>query len=81
VKKFDRVALVYKQYDEMIRVIKIDGGFLNHIRPEYLMSYTDYLAWLKTLPKDKYEFVPEAQLRLSPSKYTYSKKVVSNYIY
>jgi hypothetical protein len=43
----------------MIRLIKIDGGFLNHIRPEYLMPYSDYLAWLKTLPKDKFEFVPE----------------------
>lgn len=59
VKKFDRVSLVYKQFDEMIRIIKIDGGFLNHIRPEYLMNYSDYLAWLKTLSKDKFEFVPE----------------------
>ena len=48
----------------MVRLIKMDGGFLNHIRPEYLMSYTDYLAWLKTLPKDKYEFVPATYLNI-----------------
>lgn len=44
---------------------------LNHIRAEYLLSYTDYLAWLKTVPKEKFEFVPENMLRLNLKKFTY----------
>jgi hypothetical protein len=60
----------------MIRLIKIDGGLLNHIRPEYLLSYSDYLAWVKSVAKEKFEFVPESSMRLSVSKYNYSNNFI-----
>lgn len=46
-KRLERAEHLFKQYDELIRVLKIEGALLNHIRPEYLLSYPDYLAWLK----------------------------------
>lgn len=44
---------------------------LNHIRPEYLLSYPDYLAWIKVQPKEKFEFVPENLLRLNLQRFQY----------
>ena len=64
-KRIDRAEALFKQYDEMIRVLKIEGALLNHIRPEYLLSYPDYLAWIRNQPKEKFEFVPENLLKLS----------------
>lgn len=55
----------------MIRILKIEGALLNHIRPEYLLSYPDYLAWLKIQPKEKYEYVPENLLRLTLQRFAY----------
>ncbi|CAD8117028.1 unnamed protein product [Paramecium sonneborni] len=70
-KKSQRAEALYKQYDEMIRQLKIEGALLNHIRSEYLLSYQDYLAWLKVQPPNKFENVPENMLRLNPTKYNY----------
>lgn len=70
-KRFERAELLFKQYDDMIRVLKIEGALLNHIRPEYLLSYPDYLAWLKIQPKERFEYVPENLLRLTLQRFTY----------
>ena len=70
-KRIDRAEALFKQYDEMIRVLKIEGALLNHIRPEYLLSYPDYLAWIRNQPKEKFEFVPENLLKLSLQKFSY----------
>ncbi|CAD8106047.1 unnamed protein product [Paramecium primaurelia] len=70
-KKSQRADVLYKQYDELIRQLKIEGALLNHIRSEYLLGYPDYLAWLKNQPPSKYENVPENLLRLNLTKYTY----------
>lgn len=70
-KRMQKSEALYKQYDELIRSLKVEGALLNHSRPEYLLSYPDYLAWLKTLPKEKYENVPESQLRLNIKKFSY----------
>ena len=72
--------MLFKQYDEMIRTLKIEGALLNHIRPEYLLSYPDYLAWLKTQPKERFEYVPENLLRLNIAKYTYSCDSLNCYL-
>jgi hypothetical protein len=34
----------------MIRNLKTDGALLNHIRPEHLFCYSDYIFYLKSLP-------------------------------
>jgi len=64
-KRIERAEHLFKQYDEMVRVLKVEGALLNHIRPEYLLSYPDYLAWLKIQPKERFEYVPENLLRLT----------------
>jgi hypothetical protein len=70
-KRLERAEHLFKQYDELIRVLKVEGALLNHIRPEYLLSYPDYLAWLKLQPREKYEYVPENLLRLTLQRFTY----------
>ena len=31
-------------------MLKTEGGMLNHIRPEFLLDYGDYLIYIKMLP-------------------------------
>ena len=61
---------IYKQYDDTIRTLKQEGALLNHIRPEFLLSYNEYLTYIKQI-KDKIEHVPETFLRLNPIKFSY----------
>ena len=56
---------IFKQYDDTIRSLKQEGALLNHIRPEFLLAYNDYLIYIKQI-KDKIEHVPETFLRLNP---------------
>jgi hypothetical protein len=37
---------IYSYYSESIRILKMEGAFLNQIRPEFLLSYKDYKAFL-----------------------------------
>jgi hypothetical protein len=34
-------------------MLKIEGALLNHIRPAHLLSYADFNAYLKSIPKEE----------------------------
>jgi len=38
---------LYAYYSESIRVLKIEGAFLNQLRPEYLLGFKNYKAFLQ----------------------------------
>jgi hypothetical protein len=45
------VTKLFEQYNELIKMLKIEGAHLNHIRPEYLLSFTDLNTYLSNLPQ------------------------------
>ena len=68
---FDRNKSIRKNYNtfsaleylsDVIRILKGEGAFLNHIRPELLLSYEDYLESMEVLVED------------DPTALTYFKK-------
>jgi hypothetical protein len=44
---------------------------LNHIRPEHLLSFQEYIAYIKQLPAEVSAQVPPNLLKLSPQKFQY----------
>jgi hypothetical protein len=42
-----------QQYEEIINYLKVNGAHLNTVRPEYLLSLSDYNKFLKTNPKEE----------------------------
>lgn len=46
-----RVNKIFNQYNELIKMLKIEGAQLNHIRPEYLLSFNDLNLYLANLPQ------------------------------
>ena len=67
-KKAEKVKLLYKQYDDLIRVLKENGALLSTIRPEFLFRHNDYNTYLKT--QDNQHLTPN-MLRLSEGKFLY----------
>lgn len=47
-KDLQRMLLV--QYEELINFLKVNGAHLNTVRPEYLLSFSDYNKYLKQNP-------------------------------
>ncbi len=45
-----KVQKLFEQYNELIKMLKIEGAHLNHIRPEYLLSFSDLNLYLGNLP-------------------------------
>jgi hypothetical protein len=41
------------QYEELINFLKVNGAHLNTVRPEYLLSISDYSKYLKLNPKEE----------------------------
>ena len=48
--KKDALKNLLLQYEELINFLKINGAHLNTVRPEYLLSFSDYNKFLKTNP-------------------------------
>ena len=46
-KKLARIEVLHKQYESLITFLKENGAMLNTIRPEYLLSHQDLLAYFK----------------------------------
>lgn len=59
------------QYDELIRSLKIEGAMLNHIRPEYLLSYADYISFVKSLPESVLSTMSPSVVRLPANRFMY----------
>lgn len=68
-KRSDKVQKLYKQYDELIRTLKTEGALLNHIRPEFLLSYFDFILYVKSLPTEKTQNTAPAYLRMPANRY------------
>jgi hypothetical protein len=41
------------QYEELINFLKVNGAHLNTVRPEYLLSISDYSKFLKLNPREE----------------------------
>ncbi|EWS70940.1 flagellar associated protein, putative (macronuclear) [Tetrahymena thermophila SB210] len=70
-KRTEKSKKLMSQYDELIRSLKVEGGMLNHIRPEYLLSYQDYILYVKQLPSQVTNTISQNVLRLSQSRFMY----------
>ncbi|EGR27619.1 hypothetical protein IMG5_193180 [Ichthyophthirius multifiliis] len=70
-KRAVKVERLYKQYDDIIKILKQDGALLNHIRPEYLLVYTDYLFYMKNLPNQNKQLIAPSALKLSSQIFQY----------
>ena len=46
-KKLTKIETLYKQYCDLLHFLKENGAMLNTIRPEYLLSHHDLLAYYK----------------------------------
>lgn len=44
--KLSRILELHNYYSEVIKALQIEGAFLNHIRPEYLLNLSDYLLYM-----------------------------------
>lgn len=55
----------------MIRSLKTEGALLNHIRPEFLLSFPDYNAYIRQLPKNITETMSPSALRIPSSRFQY----------
>lgn len=66
-KKSEKVKVLYKQYDDLIRNLKESGALLNSIRPEYLLKMHEYNFWVRTNP------VPHVSnaTRMTESRFNY----------
>lgn len=54
----DQVALLYKQYEDLLDYLKKYGALLNTVRPEFLLSQHEYSQFLKSTP-DKLQLKPK----------------------
>lgn len=52
-KKSEKALLYYQQYDNLIRFLKMEGAYLNHIRPQYLLSFAEFYSYIKQIPKEE----------------------------
>lgn len=67
-KRGEKIQLLLKQYEELIKYLKENGGLLNTIRPYYLLSYTDYIFFLKIQPCD---YVNPNSSKISENRFSY----------
>lgn len=49
-KKLTKIEVLHKQYSDLLHFLKENGAMLNTIRPEYLLSHSDLLAFYKKTP-------------------------------
>lgn len=61
----DNLKLLMTQYEELINFLKINGAHLNTVRPEYLLSLSDYSKFLKINPKEE-NMKPKTLERIFP---------------
>jgi len=67
-KKLEKVQILFKQYDDFLRMLKENGALLNTIRPEYLLQSYDYNLYSKTNAGKS--IVPN-MIKLSEGKFAY----------
>lgn len=70
-KRSDRAKQLFDQYDQLIRFLKQEGALLNHIRPQYLLSYTDYQAYVKYYTQQESLYVHPTHSKINFQKFQY----------
>lgn len=70
-KGVQKVNKIFEQYNELIKMLKIEGAHLNHIRPEYLMSFSDLNMYLANLPAEKSKFYMPSLLKINSGLFNY----------
>lgn len=50
-----RLRVLWKMYSEIIKMLKLEGALLNHIRPEFLLSHSDYILFNQELDMGGYK--------------------------
>jgi hypothetical protein len=48
----DYLRVLVQQYEDLINYLKVNGAHLNTVRPEYLLSLSDYNKFLKMHPQE-----------------------------
>ena len=43
--KVGKIMYLVEMYSEAIKRVKQEGGFLNQVRPEFLLSYSQYISY------------------------------------
>ena len=61
----DNLKGLLQQYEELINFLKVNGAHLNTVRPEYLLSLSDYNKFLKMSPKEE-NMKPKTLERIFP---------------
>jgi hypothetical protein len=49
----------------------MEGAYLNHTRPQYLLSYGEYVSYAKQVPKEERQFVLPSAHKLSFARFQY----------
>lgn len=70
-KPINKVTKLFNQYNELVKMLKIEGAQLNHIRPEYLLSFSDLNLYLANLPAEKSKFYMPSLLKINTGLYNY----------
>ena len=68
IKKSVKLKAELKNYGKLIKFLKGYGALLNTIRPENLISFSEYNGYMRTLEDDSVDF---KYLRLTERKYRY----------
>lgn len=67
-KKAEKVQILHKQYDDLIRSLKENGALLNTIRPEYLLKSHEYNLYSKA---NAGSTLLPSMIKLSENKFAY----------
>ena len=67
-KRFEKVSALMKQYYELIKFLKESGALLNTIRPQYLLSFLDYNAFIKT---QSHENLTNSAIKITENRFNY----------
>ena len=67
-KRSEKVQALMRQYHELLKFLKEGGAFLNTIRPQYLLSYLDYNAFIKTQSHENFSV---SAIKISENRFNY----------
>ena len=67
-KRSEKVNALMRQYAQLIVYLKEEGAMLNTIRPQYLLSFLDYNAFLKTQP---HENLTSFAIKVTENRFNY----------
>lgn len=70
-KRGEKISSLMKQYTEVIKLLKEEGALLNTIRPQFLLGFIDYNAFLKTQSHDN---LANSSVKISENRFLYASQ-------